>query len=218
MLPRSAWATGRLRRKDRLLALAGFTLLELLAVIAVIAVLAALLFPVGRSALESSRSAKCVSQLRQIGVGMNAYANENNGMFPACYPADNTTWMWKLATYVGMSPDMMGPAPKPRAAGLFVCPSFKPSENRAVSYLVNGNMNPSIQSYWNYRRITPPPAGTFLVVEGNLNTEQFNPWADGDVSRRHPNHSANFLFVDGHVENIVGPVARDDPRWFRGIP
>lgn len=218
MLPRAASAIRRFRLNERPQSLTGFTLLELLAAIAIIAVLAALLVPLGRSALESSRSAKCVAQLRQIGVGMNAYANENGGLFPACYPSDNTTWMWKLATYVGMSPEIMGPAPKPRAAGLFVCPSFKPSENRAVSYLVNGNMNPSIQSYWNYRRITPPPALTFLVVEGNRNTEQFNPWTDGDVSRRHPNHSANFLFVDGHVESIAGAVTRDDPRWFRGLP
>ncbi len=218
MLQGTASEIDRLRSEDRSRALTAFTLLELLAVIGIIALLAVLLFPVGRSALESSRSTKCAAQLRQIGMGMNAYANENNGLFPACYPAENTTWMWKLAPYVGISPDTMGPAPKARAAGLFVCPSFKPSENRAVSYLVNGNINPSIQSYWNYRRITPPPSATFLVVEGNRNTEQFNPWVDGDVSRRHPNHSANFLFVDGHVETITDMVPREDPRWFRGLP
>lgn len=204
-------------RKGRSQHSLAFNLIELLASLAIVAVLAALVLPVGRSMMEKTKAAKCSNQLRQIGAAMIIYANDNSGRFPACYPADNTTWMWKLAPYLNIPEDAMGPAPKPRAAGLFVCPGFVPSENRAVSYLVNGNMNPAIQNYWNYSQIKPPPASTFLIVEGNKNTEHFNPWADGDVSRRHPNHSANFLFVDGHVEGISGPVSKDDQRWFRGL-
>lgn len=195
-----------------------FSMIEILVTTAIITLLAALLFPAGRSVLERSRAAKCAAQLRQIGAAMSVYAGENDGKFPACYPTDNTTWMVKLAPYLGISEDAIGSAPKPRATGVFICPSFVPSENRAVSYLVNGNMNPAIQNYWNYRQIKPPPASTFLVVEGNRNTEHFNPWVDGDVARRHPGHSANFLFVDGHVESISDPVPSNDDRWFRGAP
>lgn len=55
-----------------------FTLVELLVVIAVIGILAALLLPVLSSAKEKARRARCVNNLRQIGLGMTMYANDNN--------------------------------------------------------------------------------------------------------------------------------------------
>ncbi len=59
-----------------------FTLLELLAVMAIIAVLAALLFPViGKMRQGANRSAS-VNQLRQIGIAINLYAQENDGIYP----------------------------------------------------------------------------------------------------------------------------------------
>lgn len=61
----------------------GFTLIELLAVIAIIAVLAAISSPVIGSAIERGRSAKCVNNLRQIGVAVQQYAADNDYRFPA---------------------------------------------------------------------------------------------------------------------------------------
>lgn len=73
-----------LRRKDH-----GFTLIELLVVMAIIAILAAILFPVFARAREAARKITCVSNARQLALGVLMYANDNGEMFPGVHNDDN---------------------------------------------------------------------------------------------------------------------------------
>ena len=60
-----------------------FTLIELLVVLAIIAVLAAMATPTIGSVLERGRSAKCANNLRQIGVAVQQFINDNDNTFPS---------------------------------------------------------------------------------------------------------------------------------------
>ena len=68
----------------------GFTLIELLVVIAIIAILAAILFPVFARAREKARQAACLSNVKQLALGVMMYVQDYDERFPIFGPAWGT--------------------------------------------------------------------------------------------------------------------------------
>ena len=81
---KAKWKDGESKRNG------GFTLIELLVVIAIIALLASLLLPVFSRAKEKGYQTVCRNNIRQIGLVMSLYLEDNQDSFPSAMagPAD----------------------------------------------------------------------------------------------------------------------------------
>ncbi|HEY3861077.1 MAG TPA: prepilin-type N-terminal cleavage/methylation domain-containing protein [Verrucomicrobiae bacterium] len=88
----------------------GFTLIELLVVIAIIAILASLLLPALATAKRQASMSKCISNMRQLGVGFSLFTGDNTETYPAaaCDGADNSqfTWDTSIHSYIGGNPHL----------------------------------------------------------------------------------------------------------------
>lgn len=206
-------------RKDRC-----FTLVELLAVIAIIAVLAAFLTPVSGKMIKNARSAKDLSNLRQIGQANLAYAADKDGRSVMSYtpsPEGGLAWVW----YTELRPYLGKPANRDGVIDVFISPSdptrgmgsgptklAETAWNRR-SYSVNARANEYIvgTGRWQGRKMAglPPSKMIFLgnhkAVEGNTNA--VSPDVEASMNLIPTDwHSATghaqFVFMDGHVEMI----------------
>jgi len=94
----------------------GFTLIELLVVIAIIAILAAILFPVFAKAREKARQSSCLSNVKQLTLGMLQYVQDFDEKFPMFVtgtPTQGEPWWVCVQPYI-------------KNEQVYVCPSLTP--------------------------------------------------------------------------------------------
>jgi len=100
---------------------------ELLVVIGIIALLISILLPALNKAREAAKQTACLSNMRQIGLAMVMYTNDNRGMYPAPYAPTYDQWQasWNLqlvqGKYITGHSDLTDP--ESYSSKVFVCPS-----------------------------------------------------------------------------------------------
>jgi prepilin-type N-terminal cleavage/methylation domain-containing protein/prepilin-type processing-associated H-X9-DG protein len=183
----------------------GFTLIELLVVIAIIAVLASLLLPALSQAKGKAFGTKCLGNFKQIGLAVTMYVDEFDGALPRS-AHQGQSWVGSLQPYTD-------------GTNLWRCPKDG-NVRRPYSYAINDFVlpNDSGTDREDFSRATsvPAPTETLFMAEcadGYANSDHFHfaDPEDGDYSangfprevavRRHLT-TANYLFVDGHVEQL----------------
>jgi len=171
-----------------------FTLIELLVVIAIIAILAALLMPVFGRAKENARGTVCLSNLRQIGVGLQLYVQENNNRMPSMRDRslDTNSPVIPLPTVDVVLSNHVG------NVLVFACPSDKGSD-KPSQFVQTGS------SYgWN-SLLNGQDADHLTVLTMELGVAHTPVMFDKEAfhSARGANKGVNYLYADGHIKNLL---------------
>jgi prepilin-type N-terminal cleavage/methylation domain-containing protein/prepilin-type processing-associated H-X9-DG protein len=194
----------------------GFTLIELLVVLAIIAILAGLSYAGIMVALKRAHATACLSNLQNIGVATQLYANDTSGQLPFYgNSADDPVPQALLFLYLTGAATTSTDPNAYQYSPVWKCPG----DNAAVrssyyqwnSYGVNYNLaNMKLQELHS-------PSSTMWMAdcdgEGETTVVFDIDFLDTATNRARHNRILNILYVDGHVEGLLVIPDSTDTFW-----
>ncbi|BDI33618.1 hypothetical protein CCAX7_56690 [Capsulimonas corticalis] len=182
--------------------LKGFTLIELLVVIAIIAILAAILFPVFAKAREKARQISCLSNEKQLGLGLLQYNQDYDETFPCGVAYDlslGSGWAGAIYPYV-------------KSAGVYHCPD-DPTSQQVVGgvtlYPISFALN-VITADHSVAQWTAPASTTLLTEIQGMAVNVTDVMETGSPHHSPMDFSDNLTWADGGPGSYSGNWGKSD--------
>ena len=177
----------------------GFTLIELLVVIAIIAILIGLLLPAVQKVREAANMTKCQNNMKQIGLAMHSYRNDQTYFPPAFVSGENWGWEVMLLPYVEQNNlyEVLAPIGSTLAVGpntttpvisTYLCPSDNPTTTNSYfsgyaksNYLVSEQVSDG-GSQITIESILDGTSNTIMAGERDTKKQVGGAWPGKDPS------------------------------------
>jgi prepilin-type N-terminal cleavage/methylation domain-containing protein/prepilin-type processing-associated H-X9-DG protein len=175
-----------------------FTLIELLVVIAILSLLAGLLLPAVTRATEGGRSTACLSNLRQIGLALQLYVDDNQNRLPVMRDR-------RFESAVDGLTNAPAPTNTDAAIDAVLMPHLGatnvlrcPSDRKGFFALTRSSYS------WN-SLLNGQDAGQLRVFGIDFDPHQIPVVFDKEAfhAARGPKKGVNYLYADGHIKNLL---------------